>query len=349
MPSTRCTVVITAYNAASDLPTCLDGLLAQNYPDIEVVLVDNASEDSTPQVAVHYGQRVRYVRLDVNRGVPGGYNAGAAVATGEILVFINADTLPQPGWLAALVHPLLQDGRIGISTSRILLFDAPDLVNTCGNDITWTGLTVCRGLGQPARKWQVAGEVAAASGVSLAIRRSLFETLGGFDETYGFYYEDTDLSLRAQLAGYRVWYAPDSMILHRYTFKFSPQKAFNLERNRWLAMLKVLRFPTLLLLLPGLALGEAMAWVYSGLQGRAHLRAKLESWRWLWSNRQTVLALRQATQAQRKASDRELLRLWSPQLHFTGTVSATWARFLERLTQPILRGYGALCRALAVW
>src|SRR5690554_6687694 len=118
-----CSVIITAYNAASDLPACLDGLLMQEYPNFEIVLVDNASEDETPEIAARYQHQpqLRYVHLPVNRAIAGGYNAGAAEAKGEILLFINADTIPQPGWLAALVKPFNENVRVGMTTSRILL------------------------------------------------------------------------------------------------------------------------------------------------------------------------------------------------------------------------------------
>lgn len=347
-----CSVVITAYNAAADLPPCLDGLLAQDYPNFEIVLVDNASTDDTAAVVASYCmqdgvEKLKLVQLPVNRAITGGYNAGAAAASGDILIFINADTVAQPGWLRELVRPIIEDSSVGMTTSRILLYDAPHLINTCGNDLTWTGLTVCRGFNEAADKWQMPGDVVAVSGAACAVRRSLFETIGGFDETFEFYLDDTDLSLRGHLAGYRIRFAPDSMILHRYTFKFSAHKVFYLERNRWLTVLKTLRLPTLILLLPGLLLGETMAWVYSALQGHAHLRAKWAAWRWLWTHRHTVSALRQKTQSLRRVSDAQLLAVLSPELRFTGTVPDGIARVMEGLTQPLLYGYGRLCRLLA--
>ena len=287
--------------------------------------------------------------LPVNRAITGGYNAGAAIANGEILIFINADTIPQPGWLRELARPIIDDDTIGMTTSRILLYDAPDLINTCGNDLTWTGLTVCRGFNEPAEKWQMPSDVVAVSGAACAVRRSLFDTIGGFDETFEFYLDDTDLSLRGHLAGYRVRFVPDSTILHRYTFKFSANKVFYLERNRWLTMLKALRWPTLLLMLPGLLLGEAMAWIYSAMQGKAHLKSKWASWRWLWDHRGEVSQLRRRTQAFRQISDRQLLAVLSPELRFTGTVPDRVARLMEGLTQPLLYGYGRICRLLATW
>lgn len=343
-----CSIILSCYNCVSDLGDCLDALLRQDYIDYEIIVVDNGSTDPTPVLIASYEDHIRPVRLEVNRWVAGGYNAGAVIARKEILIFLNADTVAEPGWLAALAQPFA-DPTIGITNPCITLFDQPHLVNTCGNDITWTGLTVCRGLGDQAATWHQPSEIAAASGVALAIRRSLFEALGGFDEALAMYYEDTDLSLRARLAGYRIWYTPDSRIQHKYVSKFSAQKVFYLERNRWLCLFKTLRARTLCLLLPGLLLGEIIAWVFSAIQGKAHLRAKWESWRWLWKHRQQVRALRQQTQRLRQVPDRELLRWWSPRLCFIGTMPQWLAVIAGRLTYPVLWGYGAICRAVTVW
>jgi GT2 family glycosyltransferase len=349
MLSGSASVIITAYNAAGDLPVCLDNLIRQEYPNFEIIVVDNASKDDTPQIIERYRDFVHNLRLEENRAVAGGYNAGAEVAKGEYLVFINADTIPQPGWLAALVEPLKKDKTIGMTTSRILLEKTPHLINTCGNDVTWTGLTVCRGMGEPAERWQTPGEVSAVSGAACAIRREVFDIVGGFDDTFEFYLDDTDLSLRAQLAGYRIWYAPASRIYHRYTFNFNANKAFYQERNRWLTVLKLFRTRTLLMLLPGLIFGDLIAWVYSFMKGPQHVQSKARSWLWLIKNRQLVQKLRRQTQAYRAVSDAHLLKRWSPQLRFTGTVPGGMARLLETLTMPLLRGYGAVCRLLVIW
>src|SRR5690606_30982370 len=121
----RCSVIIVGYNHASDLPACLEGVLSQLYPHVEIILVDNASEDATPGVAVLYRGHVRYPRLAESSGCAAGNNAGAAVAQGALLVFLNPDAVPQPGWLEALVQPLLNDETVGLTTSRILLHATP--------------------------------------------------------------------------------------------------------------------------------------------------------------------------------------------------------------------------------
>jgi hypothetical protein len=173
-----------------------------------------------------------------------------------------------------------------------------------------------------------------------------FRQIGGFDETFEFYLDDTDLSLRAQLAGYRIWYAPASRILHRYSFNFNANKAFFQERNRWLTVIKLLRTRTLLLLLPGVDF-----WRSDRLGVFLHERTRpcacqSRSWAWLWQNRQKIREMQWKTQAYRKVNDLQLLKSWSPQLRFTGTVSARRARLLENITTPLLRGYGAVTRIL---
>lgn len=349
-----CSIIIVGYNSAADLPVCLDALTAQSYPALEIILVDNASQDETERIARHYVQQyaqqcaplVRYLKLAQNVGFAAGNNRGADIARGEILVFLNPDTEPRAGWLEALVSPLVRDRAIGMTTSRILMADRPQLVNACGNDITWTGLTVCRGIEEPASDWEEASECAAVSGAAFAMPRTLFQELGGFDEAFFMYYEDTDLSLRARLLGYRIVCVPDSVTTHRYTFKFSAQKAYYQERNRWLALLKTLRWPTLLLLLPGLLLGEAMAWTYATLYGREHLVAKAQGWLWLLRNRAGVWQCRRTMRSQRRISDRTLLAHWSPHLRFAGTVPQLPAQVMEGVLTMILRQYGALCQRL---
>ena len=347
-PLPRCSVIVVSFNSAADLPLCLDHLLAQDYPDFEILLVDNASSDETADVAATYGNRVRYLPLETNAGFAGGNNAGASAATGDVLVFVNPDTAVYAGWLAELVRPLQPGQPVGMTTSRVVHLEQPHLVNTCGNDITWTGLTVCRGLNQPIEQWNTPGEVAAVSGASFAISKALFDTLGGFDERFFLYYEDTDLSLRVRLAGYQILYVPGSLVAHRYLFKFSPQKAYFQERNRWLALFKTLRLSTLLLLLPGLLLGEAMAWSYAAMRGGGHVQKKAQGWRWLWQHRTQIWQTRQETAALRRVPDSALLGHWSPRLRFAGTVPDGVAVVLERSTYSLLRVYGAFCRLVTV-
>jgi GT2 family glycosyltransferase len=171
------------------------------------------------------------------------------------------------------------------------------------------------------------------------MRRALFEQLGGFDERFFMYLEDTDLSLRAALAGFACRFAPESVVYHHYAVRVGAAKTFHLERNRYLMLLKCYQTTTLLLILPALALVEAVTWGFALLSGPAHLTAKLRAIGWLARHLPAVLAARRQVQATRQVSDQALLQRFDSPLAFE-----------QMLSGPRLRLARALCdRPLALW
>jgi GT2 family glycosyltransferase len=95
----------------------------------------------------------------------------------------------------------------------------------------------------------------------------VLDEIGPFDESFFVYFEDTDLSLRAQLAGYECLYVPKALVRHKYVFKLSPRKCFFQERNRYVALLRLFRWPTLVALVPMFLLSELIVWGYLVLRG----------------------------------------------------------------------------------
>jgi GT2 family glycosyltransferase len=243
--SIRVSVIIVAYNNRQDLERCLPSLYDSDGSAVEILLVDNASSDGTAEWVRGAHPSIRLVRSESNLGFGGGSNLGARMAHGQYLVFLNPDTTVSPGWWQALIGALDKDPAVGLATSKILLMQSPQYINTCGNDVHISGITLCRGMGQSSEAFSRQEEVGAVSGAAFAIRSELFETLCGFDESFFMYMEDTDLSLRARLLGYRCVCVPDSIVYHRYTLRFGPRKTFYQERNRYLMILKCLRRPTL--------------------------------------------------------------------------------------------------------
>lgn len=235
-----------------------------------------------------------------------------------------------------------------MSTAKILLLDNPERINTCGNSVHFTGLTLCRGLGRPKNTLNKLEEVDAVSGAAFAIRRDLFDELGGFDEDTFLYMEDTDLSWRARLAGWRALYAPTSVVLHQYTLRLTSQKVFYQERNRYLMLLKNLKWPTLLLLMPSLALAEVLTWGFVLLRDRENLRNKLLAYRWVMSNWNLIMEKRRATQALRKLPDRELLSHTSHRLEY-GQAGGSAAVAADMLFEPMFLVLRAVTMALMRW
>ncbi len=333
--SPHLSVIVVSYNAAADLDRCLRSLLAEQREDREIVVVDNGSTDGSPALVRERFPAVRLVENSVNRGFGSGANIGARLARGTFLAFLNQDTTVEPGWADRLVDALRADPTVGLATSKILLRQAPDRINTCGNDVHCSGLTLCRGAGQPRSALAAPATVAAVSGAAFAIRRDLFQALGGFDESFFLYLEDTDLSLRAQLAGYTCAYVPSSVVYHDYTLRFGPEKTFLQERNRYQLLLKTWRVPTLLALLPAIVLAELVTWGFVLLGDRAHLGNKLRAYGWLVRHLGDVLERRRQAQTLRRVPDREIVARCSARLAFEQTGHATVARLAHAAFDPL--------------
>jgi GT2 family glycosyltransferase len=345
----KASVIIVNYNGLDHLKRCLPSLLAQRYGEYEVLVIDNGSSDGSVEYVECVYPQVTAIRSATNLGYGGANNVGFEYASGEYLAMLNPDTVVEADWLRELVLALEKTPGAGLATSRVLLLGAPKRINACGNDITYTGLTVCRGLGQSADRYPHQEVVPAVSGSAFAIKRSVLEHIGGFDDTFFLYYEDTDLSLRAALAGYDCVYVPTSVVYHDYSFRFSAHKGSIQERNRIFSWLKTFRWGTLLALSPALLLAELLAWGYSMLHGVEHVRSKAQSYTWVAENWQQIAEARRRTQALRRVGDRQLVHKMSHHLNLTQTTSPQVARALEAIVQPLLWVWGGLCRAVVVW
>jgi GT2 family glycosyltransferase len=308
LAAVRATVIVVTYNSAEVVGDCLDALCRQDHQDREVVVVDNASTDGTAElVAVRY-PLVTLVRNAVNTGYAGGCNRGFEVASGDVVAIIGPDCIADPGWLSGLVHACTQP-NVGLATSTVTFFDDPERVNAAGNDVHVIGLGFCRGLGDEVGRHAEDGEVTSISGCAFAMSRQALDRLGGFDERFFMYCEDTDLSLRAWLAGYRVICASRSRARHRYRLDVHPGKFHLLERNRYLVLLQAFDARTLLRMTPALLSGELLMWMFAVLHGPAYLLAKARSWWWLIRHANAVRVRRMRTRQLRVRPDRDILRL----------------------------------------
>jgi GT2 family glycosyltransferase len=341
-------VVIVAYNAREYIVDCLRAVLGQQHPDFEVIVVDSASWDGTPDLVRQTFPEVRLIVSPTNIGYGAGNNVGARAAAGDVLVFLNPDTLAEPGWLEALVGGMRAAGR-QLATSKITLLKDRQRLNTSGNQIHFLGLSYCRGFKQDRSAYASPELVSGASGAALAITRELFDRLQGFDEGLFLYHDDVDLSLRALLAGERCLYVPDSVAQHDYELRLPPQKWLWVESHRYAVLLKTYRLPTLLVLLPAFALVELMTFAYLATQGPAYVRAKLASYAWLAHNWRAVLQARRRTQGSRAVTDRRLLELLVDRIPFEQLAPGWLARVIDTVLGPLFSGYRRLALSVVRW
>jgi GT2 family glycosyltransferase len=326
----RASVIVVSYNSRAYLPQCIDSIVCELGPRDELIIVDNGSIDGSADMVAERFPQARLVRSE-NVGYAGGNNRGAALARGEYLVFLNPDTILSAGALAALLAPFERPGDVGMTTACIVHMSQPDVINTCGNTMHYTGLTYCRGAGQPRTCYAESAEVDAVSGAAFAMRRALFEALGGFDERFFMYVEDTDLSWRARLAGYTCLYVSAAVVAHDYQPAYAPAKAFYLDRNRHFMLLKNLSRSTYLRMLPGLLLGEIVTWGFMLLKGPRYWGVKLRVYRWLWSQRGAIQAPCRPVQ---QRSDRELAGRMTYRLDFDQLANRQLARLAALTFHP---------------
>lgn len=275
--------------------------------ELELVLVDNGC--TTDAVAnLPADPRLRIEVPGTNLGFTGGVNHAARVATGDVLVLVNSDAVVAPDAIALLVERVA-DPAVGIAGACIRLADAPDTVNSAGNPLHVLGLSWAGGMGRPAAEVAVVREVASVSGAGLAVRRDVWEAMGGFPTPFFAYLEDLELAWRCWQRGLRVELVPQAVVAHHYEFARTPLKMYLLERNRLLVLLTCHQARTLALLaLPLLAFEAAIALV-AVLQGWGGQKAR--GWRWIVRHRRWVRARRREVQSARTVPDRALLHLLS--------------------------------------
>ncbi len=306
-PLLRASVIIVNHNGGDELRRCLASVVSAAPAGSEVIVVDNASTDLSAEAVERDFPPVRLIRSRTNLGFGGGNNLGANLAQGNYLAFLNPDTTVEAGWLETLVRVLECVPRAGLVTPKILQMDAPERISACGNNMHFTGLTLGRGMGSSREEYGQVERVTAVSGAAFCVRSDVFRTLGGFDAAFFMYMEDADLSLRTRLAGYECLYVPTSVVFHDYSLRIGPSKTFYQERNRYVMLLKNLRWRTLFVLSPALVLAELVTWGFAVMHDRAHFRNKGRAYVWVTTHWNEIMQSRRAVQAMRRVRDRELI------------------------------------------
>jgi O-antigen biosynthesis protein len=186
---------------------------------VEIVLVDDGSgpEAGDALASLTEGRpRVRLVRTDANLGFVGAVNLGAETASGDILVLLNDDTITLPGWLAALLRTFRQRTDAGAVGGKLVypdgrLQEAGGIVFSDGSAANFG-----RGANDPdAPQFSYLREVDYVSGALLATPADVFRSFGGLDPVYGFgYYDDSDYAFKLRRSGLRVYFQPESVVVH---------------------------------------------------------------------------------------------------------------------------------------
>ncbi len=214
----RVSVIVVCWNSADVLGRCLEQLLAQDYPEYEIVVVDDGSDDDTLAVAerARGGGEMAIVRSARNRGCPHARNLGIRQAVGEIVAFIDADGFAAPSWLSAIVAAFHSDATIGGVASTVFIEGNPLVINGAGGTVNRQGWAADLCMNEPYERAEIPREALYPMGCGMAVRRAALERVGPFDDRMLNYYDDVDYGVRLWRAGYRVVVATDAWIDHGF-------------------------------------------------------------------------------------------------------------------------------------
>ncbi|MEW6202510.1 MAG: glycosyltransferase family 2 protein [bacterium] len=218
MLSQKASIVIPTWNGRQYLADCLESLRRQNHPPDEIIVIDNGSTDGTCEFLAENYPEVFAIPLSVNLGFSFAVNIGIGAASGDIIVFLNNDTVCAPSWLEEIMKAAAARPEYDSFASKVVLYDKPNIIDSTGDEYTPWGSAFNRGhgeidKGQYDEEVEIFGPCAAAA----TYRASLFSETGIFDESFFAYYEDIDMSFRARLKARRCLYVPGAVVQHRYS------------------------------------------------------------------------------------------------------------------------------------
>lgn len=244
-------IIIPNFNGLRFLPFCLNSLKNQTYPSIEVIVVDNGSTDNSVKYIKETCPQVKIIVLDKNYGFAVAVNKGIKASKGEYIALLNNDAIADKDWVLESLKPFDENSQIGITTSlmkspkkrKSLIDGAGDLVFTYGHAFKRGFLEEDRG------QYNKSEFVFGGCGGASLYRKQLFLDIGYFDEDFFAYFEDVDLSFRAQLAGWKCFYSHKSLIYHYHhgTSRRNPNRLVYLS-SRNISYLIIKNMPVKLLL-----------------------------------------------------------------------------------------------------
>ncbi|NLH53737.1 MAG: glycosyltransferase family 2 protein [Bacteroidales bacterium] len=237
--------------------TCqmLDSLRNITYPNVEVIIVDNASPKDDPSIIPARYPEVKFIQLEKNLGFAGGNNVGIRQAKGKYILLLNNDTEVTPDFLEPLVEKLEKNPEIGVVSPKIKFHHTPDTLQfTVITPINkFTGRSKGLGFGvKDTGQWEFDAETAYAHGAAMMVPRKVIEKVGLMAEIYFLYYEELDWCYRIRQAGYKIYYVHNSLVYHKEsisTGKMSPTKIYWMNRARLLYMRRNVEQPILTLAL----------------------------------------------------------------------------------------------------
>lgn len=322
MTSELFSIVIVNYNGKDYLKKCIESILKNNYNNWEIVVVDNGSKDgSLEMISGELGDisNLHLIKLSTNRGPAYARNIGVKASKGEIVGFLDNDTEVDSNWITNAVKYFQKDLSVGILQCKLLMLENKKQFDYAGEYLSSLGFLIQRASyrEEDSGQYDNPKEILAAKSAGMFIRKDVFNKIGGFDDDYFIFVEETDLGWRAWLSGYQAIFAYDSIVFHNFssTNKIVDSNfnnyltRFHGTKNYILTLYKNLSFKNLILILP------KHIFLWFGLAGYLFLKGNFISSKniikgilWNICNYRKNHAKRKEIQKNRIISDAELFK-----------------------------------------
>ena len=309
-------IVILNFNGQAFLENCLASVFQTDYPCFEVILVDNGSSDnSIDLVQGRFGneRRLRIVRNRENLGFALGNNLAIRHCMGDYLAFLNVDTIVDRKWLTNLVKEIVSNDEIAVVQPKIKKLSDRRILACCGNlVIRYCGWTFALGAGQIDRGQFDHPINICLGGAAFLIQRRVVEEIGLFDSKFFINFEDTDLSLRVWLSGYKIAFVPQAVVYHHisgswskftlgYRHRLSTRNCLRMMMKNYNSSALPANIVASLLLMTGLGL-----WLLVRNRDSSFLDGLLHSVFWNSANLGDTISERRSVQGRRKVTDAKL-------------------------------------------
>lgn len=253
-------IIIVNWNGGEVFLNCLKSIAKLDYPNFEVIIVDNGSTDgSLDYISVLKNTKgfrgSKIIENNSNLGFAKACNQGFEKSKGEYILLLNNDTRVNPDFLTVLVNRMQEDSSIGVIQPKIYLMDKPGHLDNAGSFLTRIGFLQHWGfLSKDGKEFNIEREIFSAKGACMLIRRSVIEKVGLFDKIFFSYFEESDFCWRVWLSGSRVIYFPKTFIYHKVGFTIRRLNVANINfhyyKNRIASIIKNLELYNLILILP---------------------------------------------------------------------------------------------------
>lgn len=310
-------LIIVHYKGLDILKKCLESVFSTNYPNFQVILVDNGSTDgSSAHAAGFYEHKTNLIRSDVNLGFVAGNNLALRQAKADYIVLLNDDVIVDPNWLAELVYEAERKPEIGACQPKLRSLQDPryfEYNGACGGMLDIYGVPLTRGrvfdlAEEDSGQYDKTAEIFWASGAALFLRGNVIREVGLLDEMFYAHMEEIDLCWRMRLAGYKVFSVPKSTVYHLGGGTPLPEKFYLKQRNNLITIMKNYGGWSLLRFFPLRVVQDLFSFIYYLIRKeKTRSLPILTAYYWLLKNLRPVLLSRYIIQSQRKVKDEEII------------------------------------------